>query len=200
MSRAKAVIILRNPSTGERAGRLSAGGKTQKAAVAAVKRLAAKLGIPVSGGKGRNPGLFETIRPGDRVTISTPQGQTRTGRAVMLGPGGWVLNLGGRYGTPGIANERNIVSVRKAGGGGKHSLAIRRLIMGNPRTRISDKERRLWVLNDSYLYGLWQRSPEYNEQLDVSAWIKKHRPQIDNVIAHGGTTATNPGRRGNVTA
>jgi hypothetical protein len=30
--------------------------------------------------------------------------------------GGWVLNLGGRYGTPGIADEKNIVRV---GGGGR---------------------------------------------------------------------------------
>ena len=51
------------------------------------------------------------IRPGDKVTILTPHGQHRTGRVVMRGPAGWVLNLGGRYGTPGIADERNIVKV-----------------------------------------------------------------------------------------
>ena len=57
--------------------------------------------------------LFESIRPGDRVTILTPHGQELSGRAVMRGPAGWVLNLGGRYGTPGIAGPDNTVAVRK---------------------------------------------------------------------------------------
>lgn len=52
------------------------------------------------------------IRPGSRVTIRTPQGQERTGRAVMRSSeGGWVLNMGGKYGTPGLASDRNIVAV-----------------------------------------------------------------------------------------
>jgi hypothetical protein len=55
--------------------------------------------------------IVDMIHPGDRVTIMTPQGQRRTGRAVMRGPAGWVLNMGGRYGTPAIADERNIVAV-----------------------------------------------------------------------------------------
>jgi hypothetical protein len=59
--------------------------------------------------------LYATIRPNTRVTIRTPHGQTRQGRAVMRGPAGWVLNLGGRYGTPGIACEQNLVAV-----GGRH--------------------------------------------------------------------------------
>jgi hypothetical protein len=29
----------------------------------------------------------------------------------MKGPAGWVLNMGGRFGTPGIATENNIVRV-----------------------------------------------------------------------------------------
>lgn len=57
--------------------------------------------------------LIEAVRPGSRVTILTPQGQRRTGRAVMRSThGGWVLNMGGRYGTPGIADDRNTVAVR----------------------------------------------------------------------------------------
>lgn len=63
--------------------------------------------------------MLNQIHPGDRVTILIPNGigpngpetKKATGRAVMLGPGGWVLNMGGRYGTPGIANEENIVKV-----------------------------------------------------------------------------------------
>lgn len=57
--------------------------------------------------------LYESIRHGDRVSIVNRFGQVHTGRAVMLGPGGWVLNMGGRYGTPDIADDRNVVAVRK---------------------------------------------------------------------------------------
>lgn len=62
--------------------------------------------------------LFNQIRPGSRVTIITPQGSKLTGRATMRGPFGWVLNLGGRYGTPGIATDENIIKVQ---GGGRVS-------------------------------------------------------------------------------
>lgn len=55
---------------------------------------------------------FSTIRAGCRVTILTPHHQQRTGRAVMRGPHGWVLNLGGKHGTPGIATESNVLMVR----------------------------------------------------------------------------------------
>jgi hypothetical protein len=62
------------------------------------------------------------IQNGDRVTILVPAGIGRngqewkesTGRAIMRGPHGWVLNMGGRYGTPGIAGVENTVKVRKA--------------------------------------------------------------------------------------
>ncbi len=56
--------------------------------------------------------LFHEIKPGSRVTIKTPQGQERSGRAVMKGPHGWVLNMGGPHGTPGIASPSNIVKVK----------------------------------------------------------------------------------------
>ena len=64
-----------------------------------------------------------TIRHGDRVTILVPAGmgrngqefKERTGRAVMHSAnGGWVLNMGGAHGTPGIATEENTVKVQKA--------------------------------------------------------------------------------------
>lgn len=69
---------------------------------------------------------YEDIRMGDRVTILRPAGITwngnkrsvewkqATGRAVMLGPVGWVLNMGGRYGVPAIASRANIVSIRRS--------------------------------------------------------------------------------------
>jgi hypothetical protein len=62
----------------------------------------------------RRVGMFSTIEPGDRVTIVTPRGQEMTGRAMMRGPAGWVLNLGGRYGTPALADEDNVVKVSKS--------------------------------------------------------------------------------------
>jgi hypothetical protein len=56
--------------------------------------------------------LIDTVRPGDRVTIVDRFGKRRTGRAVMKCiAGGWVLNMGGRHGTPGIANDVNTVRV-----------------------------------------------------------------------------------------
>lgn len=59
-------------------------------------------------------GVMSQIRAGDRVTIVDRFGKEQSGRAVMFGPAGWVLNMGGRHGTPAIANEENIVKVRKA--------------------------------------------------------------------------------------
>lgn len=61
---------------------------------------------------------FDAIKPGSRVTIKTPQGQTRRGKAVMYNSkiDGWVLNMGGRHGTPGIVTRDNFVAL--GGGGG----------------------------------------------------------------------------------
>ncbi len=57
-------------------------------------------------------GIFN-VSVGDLVTIRTPQGQTVSGRpnALLMFPTHCVLNLGGRYGTPGVANADNIVAV-----------------------------------------------------------------------------------------
>jgi hypothetical protein len=57
-------------------------------------------------------GLYDTVRPGDKVTIVNRFGQISTGKAVMRGPAGWVLNMGGRHGTPAIASPDNITAVR----------------------------------------------------------------------------------------
>ena len=65
--------------------------------------------------------LIASIRAGSRVTILVPAGRNidgsydwreRTGRAVIKGPHGWVLNMGGKHGTPAVADERNITGVR----------------------------------------------------------------------------------------
>ena len=64
----------------------------------------------------------KTIQHGDRVTIMVPAGigrngvewAPRTGRAVFISSnGGWVLNLGGRHGTPGIATAENTVKIER---------------------------------------------------------------------------------------
>jgi hypothetical protein len=78
--------------------------------------------------------IIDTIRPGDRVTILVSAGlrfdrqsgkvvqeyKRATGRAVMRSSaGGWLLDLGGRYGRPGLADAANVVAVarlRRRGG------------------------------------------------------------------------------------
>jgi hypothetical protein len=67
--------------------------------------------------------LIRRIRPGDRVTIRVPNGcgrdgvewTERTGKAVICNAARdpndltVALNMGGRYGTPGVATVDNIV-------------------------------------------------------------------------------------------
>jgi len=58
--------------------------------------------------------LVSTIRNGDKVTIVDRFGKQHTGKAVMRSShGGWVLNMGGRYGTPALADDKNIIKVTK---------------------------------------------------------------------------------------
>ena len=59
--------------------------------------------------------MFKEIQVGDSVTMSTPQGQEVRGKAVMKGPHGWVINIGGRFGTPKVVNENNFIKMRKGG-------------------------------------------------------------------------------------
>jgi hypothetical protein len=61
----------------------------------------------------RKKALVASIRVGDRVRIVNRFGQESAGRAVMLGDYGWVLNMGGKHGTPGSVDERNIVRVTR---------------------------------------------------------------------------------------
>jgi hypothetical protein len=96
-----------------------------------------KTAVSTFGARRRpNPSLVDAIRPGDLVTITNRFGQPRRGRAVMrsdprYGPG-WVLNMGGAHGTPGLANAANIVKVQPSKvrhGGGSVPPPPR----GNPR-------------------------------------------------------------------
>lgn len=60
---------------------------------------------------------FDNIKAGDRVTfmqyaglgLRGPEFKPATGRAVMRGPAGWVLNMGGRYGTPAVCTPDKFV-------------------------------------------------------------------------------------------
>jgi len=59
--------------------------------------------------------LIELVKAGDRVTIVDRFGVAQTGRAVLpCSAGGWVLNMGGRYGTPGIATDDNTIKVLRS--------------------------------------------------------------------------------------
>lgn len=63
-----------------------------------------------------NEGATSLIKPGDKVTIRTPQKQLRSGKVVMKSShGGWVLNMGGAHGRPGVADDKNIVKVMRGG-------------------------------------------------------------------------------------
>lgn len=54
--------------------------------------------------------LIKIVRAGDRLTIKNRFDQTHSGRVVMKAQhGGWVLNMGGKHGTPGIATTANVV-------------------------------------------------------------------------------------------
>jgi len=58
-------------------------------------------------------GVVSQIRNGDRVTIKTRFGKEITGKARIFNreQNLWVLNMGGTNGTPGIADEKNIVAI-----------------------------------------------------------------------------------------
>ena len=49
--------------------------------------------------------LFDEIQKGDKVYYENQQGQTCKGKAVMIGPMGWVIDIGS--GRPQVVNEGN---------------------------------------------------------------------------------------------
>lgn len=114
-----------------------------------------RLGVKI------NPRLVDEIRPGDRVTILVPAGfgrggqewKPKTGRAVMRSStGGWVLNMGGAHGTPGVADDRNIVKVQKSGKrnplglltglGDLSNLSTVKQLLGKPRKKMQKKKKK----------------------------------------------------------
>ena len=57
--------------------------------------------------------MYTDIHTGDTVYFSTPHTAEMKGRAVMKGPAGWVVNAGGKHGTPKVVSERNFIRLRK---------------------------------------------------------------------------------------
>lgn len=99
----------------ERQCRGCTGGKTKKSSAQLDREIKASLlgkspSAHATKAQGARP-LVESIQPGDRVTIVDRFGKQHTGRAVMRGPHGWVLNMGGAHGRPGIATDDNTVKV-----------------------------------------------------------------------------------------
>lgn len=80
-------------------------GEVRKPGRASGKGLVRWLGGPSS----------EKVSPGDRVTFTGPRGDKVTGRVVMRSshPGHWVVNIGGKHGTPAVVAEADITSVHK---------------------------------------------------------------------------------------
>lgn len=70
--------------------------------------------------------LFDAIRAGSKVTFVDRFGQQRTGRAVMKGPHGWVLNMGGRHGTPQVVHADMVTRVRNGNPSEKEKEAAAR--------------------------------------------------------------------------
>lgn len=79
--------------------------------------------------------LLANLIPGDRVTILRPAGIGRngqewaeaTGRVVMADRTNLTatLNMGGRYGTPGVATEANIIRATRPANGPKGGFIFR---------------------------------------------------------------------------
>lgn len=84
------------------------------AAASWLKRNAAAFGTSdnLPGAFHREALARSITRAGLKVAIANRFGQVHTGRTVMSSrSGGWVLNMGGAHGTPGLADETNVVWV-----------------------------------------------------------------------------------------
>lgn len=111
------------------------------------------------------PELLSQIKPGTRVTIMTPQGQERSGKAVMKSSdGGWVLNAGGAHGTPILVNERNIVRL-----GNKRKL----------REVAADVTAALpWLNSDTSMASLLKADEAVLARLPLAEVLLKHGAKI----------------------
>ena len=128
---------------------------------------------------------FDEVHPGDRVTILVPAGRGRqgveyreaTGRVVMRGPAGWVLNMGGAHGTPGVATPENFVRATKGKrhGGfgtmrGNPVVAAPRSVNPARRARKARTQEQWWAWHDA---SQVRHSPTMEEALArCAAWVR----------------------------
>jgi hypothetical protein len=93
------------------------------------QRMVERMPAPIRGVFDPGHG-FADIRAGMRVTFRTAQGQERSGRAIMLGPHGWVLDVSGAHTgrrNPVVVDERSFIGVSGRGSGtGQRLGGIRR--------------------------------------------------------------------------
>jgi RadC-like JAB domain len=134
-------------------------------------------------GRGGGSTDYGDILVGMRVTIVDRFGKEHTGRAVMLGPAGWVLNMGGRSGTPAVATLTNFVRVSGRGRTDRRFDARE-----NPLTMIRGEGRRpkLDTFTEAYFEAaLWTSSdilpneegqPEEQNFLDANYSIADFAP------------------------
>lgn len=87
--------------------------------------------------------ILDSIRHGSRVTIVDRFGKSRTGRAVMRGPAGWVLNMGGAHGTPGIATAENVTRVKNGNPWNPDIFAKHQIAIAKKTLRMSDEMARV---------------------------------------------------------
>jgi hypothetical protein len=114
-----------------------------------------------------NPGgLVNQVRPGSLVTVVNRFGQLRKGRAVMRSSsGGWVLNMGGRYGTPEIADDNNITKV--SGGRRAQARNPELLVVSNPGDRRNASMRRRRRRNS------WRGNRPGHRKAALKGWRKR---------------------------
>ncbi len=136
--------------------------------------------IPSAGEAGQ-PVDFHDIRMGDRVTISSRFGQNRTGRAVMRGPAGWVLNMGGPHGTPDIATPENFVSASRRGGGAGEASEGRQwqLLINYNAKRDPSIEKEI-----KKRFGITPMEVDFNEQAGVS-FLYYNMPNDETAYRYG---------------
>lgn len=111
--------------------------------------------------------LLDQITPGTRVTIAVPGGigrggveyTRRTGRAVMRGPYGWVLNLGGPHGTPGVATEENIIKVHGRGRRSNPEL----MVVYNPMPEVPRRLRRKLSVPEQHQLRIARQTLRYSD-------------------------------------
>lgn len=122
-----------------------------------------------------NPGW--NIKPGDKVSFVDRFNKVRSGRAVMRSSyGGWVLNTGGRHGTPAIADDSNITKVSS---GRARARNPELLVVSNPDRRNAMRRRRR--------RNSWRGNRKGHRAAALKGWRKRR---------HGGSRRKGSRRKG----